>query len=106
MVALVIDVNEPVSNQEQKIATKIDEAGKAAIIVLNKWDLIENRSSGAMNEYIAELKRELKQLSFADIIFVSAKNKIRTNNLLTAAKNAYEQGGRKIRNGLIKSGTE
>ncbi len=101
VVALVMDVNEPVSNQEQKLATKIEEAGKAAIIVLNKWDLMEDRSSRTMNRFTAEIKNELKQLSFADIVFSSAKNKLRTNDLLTAAKNAYAQGGKKVQTALL-----
>ena len=101
VVALVIDVNEPVSNQEQKLATKIDEAGKPAIIVLNKWDLMEDRSSRTMNRFTAEMRSELKQLSFASVIFSSAKNKLRTNDLLTAAKQAYEQGGRKVQTALL-----
>ncbi len=101
VVALVIDVNEPISNQEQKIATKIDEAGKAAVIVLNKWDLVTDRSSGAMNEYSASVRRELKQLSFAEVIFTSAKNKLRTNNLLTAAKVAYEAANKRVSTSLL-----
>jgi GTP-binding protein len=86
VVALVMDINEPISNQEQKLATKIEEAGKAAIIVLNKWDLIEDRSSKNMNKFKDEIKSEIKQLRFADVIFSSAKNKLRTNDLLGAAK--------------------
>ena len=101
VVALVMDVSEPVSNQEQKLATKIDEAGKAAIIVLNKWDLIDDRSSRSMNRFKAEIQSELKQLAFADVIFSSAKNKLRTNELLTAAKKAYEQGGKKVATALL-----
>ncbi len=101
VVALLIDVNEPVSNQEQKLATKIEEAGKAAIIVMNKWDLMEDRSSRTMNRFTAEIKSELKQLAFADIIFSSAINKLRTNDLLTAAKKAYEQGGKKVQTALL-----
>jgi GTP-binding protein len=99
--ALVIDVNEPVSNQEQKLATKIEEAGKPAIIVCNKWDLIEDRSSRTMNRFTAEMRRELKQLSYAEVIFSSAKNKLRTNDLLSAAKRCYEQGGKKIQTALL-----
>ncbi len=101
VVALVVDVNEEISNQEQKIATKIDEAGKAAVIVLNKWDLVEDRSSGAMNEYTEHVRRELKQLSFAEVIFTSAKNKLRTHNLLTAAKKAYEQSSRRVPTAIL-----
>lgn len=101
VVALVMDVNEPVSNQEQKLATKIQEAGKAAIIVMNKWDLMEDRTSRTMNRFTTEVKSELKQLAFADIIFSSAKNKLRTNDLLTAAKKAYEQGGKKVQTALL-----
>lgn len=54
VVVQIIDSSEPISDQDQKIASKIAEAGRGVVIVMNKWDLFENKSSTKMNE----LKKE------------------------------------------------
>jgi GTP-binding protein len=96
VVALMLDVNEPISNQEQKLATRIEDAGKPTIIVFNKWDLISEKSPRSMKEFSANAQEELRVLRFAEVMFVSAKNKLRTHNLLTAATKAYENANRRI----------
>jgi len=101
VVALVIDVNEEISNQEQKLATKIEEAGKAVVIVLNKWDLMNDRSSGSMNKFLASVQQELKQLSFAEVMFISAKDKLRTHKLFNAAKQAYENASKRVPTAIL-----
>ncbi len=101
VVALMLDASEPISNQEQKLATKIDEAGKATVLVFNKWDLIPEKSSRTMNEFSATTKEELRVLNFAETIFVSAKNKLRTHNLLTAARKAYENANRRVATAVL-----
>ena len=101
VVALMLDASEPISNQEQKLATKIEEAGKAAVIVFNKWDQVTEKTSRTMKEFSATAKEELRVLHFAEVIFVSAKNKLRTNNLLTAATKAYENANRRVATAVL-----
>ncbi len=69
VVALILDVSQPISDQDQKIGGKIEDAGKPVVLVLNKWDLIPDRSSQQMNDLIEETKRELRHLHYAEIVF-------------------------------------
>ncbi len=101
VVALMLDASQEISNQEQKLATKIEEAGKPAVIVFNKWDLVSDKSSRSMNEFLATVKRELRTLDFADAIFVSATNRLRINNLLLSARKAYEQSCQRISTAVV-----
>lgn len=101
VVVMVIDVNEPITDQDQKIASKIEEAGRGVVIVMNKWDLEENKSSGAMNKIIEEVKAELRPLAHAEILFTSAQNHTRVGKIIEAAERAYEQTHRRISTNLV-----
>jgi len=99
--AVMLDANEEITEQDQKIASKIEEAGKAAVIVLNKWDLIENKTSKLMNDTTKKIKEELRSLAFAEVLFVSALTHQRASKILEAAVRAYEQTKRRISTGLL-----
>ena len=101
VVVLILDAGEEISDQEKKIAGKIVEAGKAAVIVLNKWDLIENKSSQAMNEYSANVKRDLRALSFAEILFTSTITRQRTNKILEAMERAWSESKKRVGTSLL-----
>lgn len=101
VVVLVVDVNEPITDQDQKIASKIEEAGRGVVVVMNKWDLEENKSSGAMNKIIEEVKAELRPLAHAEILFTSALNHTRVGKIIEAAERAYEQTHRRISTNLV-----
>jgi len=93
---LVLDATEPVSDQDQKIATRIEKSGKAAVIVLNKWDLVEDRSSKHMNELSEEIRSQLRQLGHAPIVFASALKQQRVNKILEAAHQAWQESNKRI----------
>lgn len=80
VVILVIDATENVSEQDLKIAGIIKEAGKACLILINKWDLIE-KDSKSMEEYTENIKDALDFLDFAPVLFVSAKTGQRLTKL-------------------------
>jgi GTP-binding protein len=101
VVALMLDATETISDQDQKIASRIEESGKAAVIVINKWDLVEDRSSSAMNKFIDEVKSELRQIAFSEVIFTSAITKQRVAKILEAAERAFEQSRRRVTTSLI-----
>jgi GTPase len=101
VVALVLDVSQPISDQDQKIGGKIEEAGKPVVLVLNKWDLIPDRSSKQMNDIIEETKRELRHLSYAEIVFTSAETKQRLPKIIEAAERALQESTRRISTSLI-----
>jgi GTPase len=98
---LMLDASAEITEQDQKIASKIEEAGKAAVIVLNKWDLIENKTSKLMNDTTKMVKTELRALAFAEVLFVSALTHQRATKILEAAEKAYEQTKRRISTGLL-----
>ena len=97
---MVIDATKGVTEQDAKIAGYIDEKGKAAIIVINKWDAIE-KNTGTMNEYTAKVREELKFMAYAPVLFISALTGQRTDRVLEAVKAVYEQASRRITTGLL-----
>lgn len=101
VVVHVIDVAEEISEQDQRIAGKIEEAGRAVVLVMNKWDLKEDKSSGSMNKIIEEVKSELRHVAYAEVLFTSAINKVRVRKILDAAKSAHEQTMRRVPTSLV-----
>lgn len=101
VVVLILDATCEISDQDQKIAAKIDEAGKAAVIVYNKWDLVDDRSSKAMNQFINEAHTQLSTLSFAEVLFVSTLTRQRVHNIIEAAERAVAQTKKRITTALV-----
>ena len=101
VVVLMLDATEPISDQDKKIASKIVDAGKAVVIVVNKWDLIENKSSRLMNEYTANLRRDLRALSFAEVLFTSALTRQRSGKILEAVERASEKTNKRMSTSLL-----
>ncbi len=97
---MMIDATQGVTEQDTKIAGYVDEQGKAAIIVINKWDAIE-KDTGTMNEYVAKVREELKFMAYAPIVFISALTGQRTGKILEAVREAYAQATRRVTTGLL-----
>lgn len=97
---MVIDATQGVTEQDSKIAGYIDEQGKAAIIVINKWDAIE-KDTGTMNEYVAKVREGLKFMQYAPVLFISALTGQRTNRVLETVRAVYEQASRRVTTGLL-----
>lgn len=93
---LILDATQPVSDQDQKIASRIEKSGKAAVIVLNKWDLVEGRSSQHMNQLSEEIHSQLRQLGHAQIVFVSALTRQRVTKIIEIAKLAWQESKKRI----------
>lgn len=70
--ALLVDASTGVTNQDRHIAGEILSRGKAMVIVVNKWDLV-SRSPRGTEAAISQVRRELRGVDFAPILFVSAK---------------------------------
>lgn len=77
---LMIDVNEGVTEQDAKIAGKAHEAGKAIIIAINKWDEYD-KENGTLENYTKTVYQKLAYLTYAPIIFISAKTGQRVEKL-------------------------
>ncbi len=77
---LMIDANEGVTEQDTKIAGLAHEAGKAVIIAINKWDEY-NKENGTLENYTKDVYNRLAYLSYAPILFISAKTGQRVEKL-------------------------
>ena len=77
---LMIDANEGVTEQDTKIAGLAHEAGKAVIIAINKWDEY-NKENGTLENYTKDVYNKLSYLSYAPIIFISAKTGQRVDKI-------------------------
>lgn len=86
---LVIDATRGVAEQDQKIGGMIKDAGKACIILVNKWDLIE-KDNHTMDEYIDQIRDALSFLDYAPILFVSALSGQRLSKLLPLVNQVME----------------
>ena len=79
---LMLDAKEGLTEQDKRIAGIAHEELKPIIIVMNKWDLVENKNNATMKKMKEELYAELPFLSYAPIEFISALTGQRTTNLL------------------------
>ena len=77
---MLIDANEGVTDQDAKIAGEAHEAGKGIIIVVNKWDEYE-KDTGTLEQYKKDIYQKLAYLSYAPILFISAKTGQRVGKL-------------------------
>jgi GTPase len=76
---LVIDATEPLTAQDAHIAGYIEKAGKGVIILVNKWDLVTEKNQTEYTEYIQD---KLKFVSYAPILYISAKSGQRVNKIM------------------------
>ena len=97
---MVIDATQGVTEQDSKIAGYIDEKGKAAIIVINKWDAIE-KDNHTMSEFTKKVREELKFMAYAPILYISALTGQRTNRVIETVDQVYEQASRRVTTGLL-----
>ncbi|MEF9972770.1 MAG: ribosome biogenesis GTPase Der [Clostridia bacterium] len=97
---LVIDAQEGVSEQDAKIAGYIDEQGKAAIILVNKWDAME-KETGTVEAYTKTVREALKFMDYAPILYISALSGQRTHKILDMVRSVYAQASRRITTGLL-----
>ncbi len=97
---LMINAEEGISDQDTKIAGIAHENGKACIIVVNKWDLIE-KDNKTMNKFIKNIESELKYMPYAPILFISALTGQRIHKLFGMIKTVFENNTRRISTGLL-----
>ena len=97
---MVIDATQGVTEQDSKIAGYIDEQGKAAVIVVNKWDAKE-KETGTLEKYVKEVREKLRFMAYAPVIFISAKTGQRVNRVLDTVRSVNEQASRRVTTGLL-----
>ncbi|MBR4528739.1 MAG: ribosome biogenesis GTPase Der [Lachnospiraceae bacterium] len=100
VVVLVIDAAEGVTEQDAKIAGIAHENGKAVIIAVNKWDLIE-KDNKTVNEYTAKIRSVLSFIPYAEIIFLSAKSGQRLTKLYSLIDMVSENHALRVQTGVL-----
>lgn len=100
VVLIMIDANEGVTEQDTKIAGFAHERGKASVIVVNKWDVVE-KDDKTMNKIKEKVVEDLKYMSYAPVIFISAKTGQRVEKLYELINYVHEQHGRRVSTGVL-----
>ena len=99
---LMIDANIGVSEQDQRIAGLAKEAGKGIIVAVNKWDSIK-KATFTMKTYERELAENLKFISYAPVVFISATEGIRIDNLMSLVKRVAASQKKRIKTSILNS---
>ena len=97
---LVLDAVDGVTEQDQRLAGRIEEQGRACLIVVNKWDLITKNSS-TIYEFEKTLRSKLYFLDWSKMIFISALNGQRVKNLFEFAIQAVNEHSRRVTTSVV-----
>ena len=97
---IMIDARDGVTEQDTKIAGLAHEAGKASIVVVNKWDRVE-KETGTMEKMRKEIMRDLSFMSYAPILFISALTGQRTDRLFELINFVNDQSSMRITTGML-----
>ena len=98
---IMIDALEGFSEQDSKIAGYAHEQGKGCVVCINKWDAVENKTDKTMNEFLKSLEIDFSFMSYAPILFISAKTGQRIPKLFETINMVYEQNGRRVTTGML-----
>lgn len=100
VVLVVINGEEGIIEQDKKIAGYAHQAGRAVIIVINKWDAIE-KDDKTLNKFEKKVRDHFQFLSYAPIIFVSAKTRQRLNNVLPMVEKVAENHSLRVQTSVL-----
>jgi len=97
---IMIDANDGVTEQDTKIAGYAHEQGKASIITVNKWDMIE-KETGTLEKMRKEILQELDFMNYAPVVFISAKTGQRVERLFELVDYVYDQASFRVQTGML-----
>ena len=97
---ILIDASEGITEQDEKIAGIAHEAGKACVIVVNKWDLVEKDNS-SVKTFTDKIRTALAYMPYAPILFISAKTGQRLPKLFEHIVYVNEQASLRISTGML-----
>ena len=97
---IVLNAEEGVTEQDTKIAGYVHEEGKAAIIVVNKWDAVE-KDTYTLEAFRKQVLEDLKFMDYAPVVFISALTGQRVPKVLETVKAVYVQASRRVTTGLL-----
>ena len=99
---IMIDAQDGVTEQDTKVAGLAHDAGKACIIVVNKWDLVE-KDGKTMDRMREDIRRDLSYMPYAPIVFISAMTGQRVSRLFELINYVREQASMRITTGMLNS---
>ncbi|MBQ7152453.1 MAG: ribosome biogenesis GTPase Der [Clostridia bacterium] len=97
---IMIDATEGITEQDEKIAGIAHEAGKASIIIVNKWDLIEKDNS-TVNKFNEKILTALSYMTYAPILYISAKTGQRVDKIFEQILYVFNQSRMRISTGML-----
>ena len=100
VVLIVVDAEQGLSEQDVRIAGYVHEEGKASVVIVNKWDLIE-KDTHTMNKFKKDLLTDLAFMSYVPMLFISAKTGQRVEKVLQMANEVYAQTCTRISTGTL-----
>ena len=100
VVLLVIDALDGITEQDQKLAGRIEDEGRACVLVINKWDAVE-KDSHTIYEYDKQLRSKIYFLDWASHVYVSALTGQRVPKILDAVDAAVEQHRRRVTTAVV-----
>ena len=99
---IMIDAREGVTEQDTKVAGMAHDAGKASVIIVNKWDLVE-KETNTMKRMIDEIRRDLSYMTYAPILFISAMTGQRVERVFEQINYVNEQTGIRLTTGMLNN---
>ena len=100
---ILIDANDGVTEQDTKIAGLVHEAGKATIIVVNKWDAVADKETNTMRDMEAKVRQGLSYMLYAPVLFLSALTGSRVDKLFQLIQDVYAQNTMRITTGALNN---
>ncbi len=100
---ILVDANEGVTEQDTKIAGLVHEAGKAAIIVVNKWDAVTDKETNTMRDKELAVMDGLSYMTYAPVVFISALTGSRVDRLFDVIQEVNRQNTSRITTGALNS---
>ena len=97
---IMIDAQEGITEQDEKIAGLAHEAGKASIVVVNKWDAVE-KDNATVNEYTKKITGALAYMTYAPLVFVSALTGQRLKNIFEQIVYVHNQARTRVTTGML-----
>jgi len=97
---ILADAAEGITAQDERIAGLAHEAGKASIIVINKWDTVE-KDNNTVNDFVKDIRKSLAYMQYAPIQFISAKTGQRVDKLYEMINNVHAEASKRIPTGVL-----
>jgi GTP-binding protein len=97
---IMIDANDGVTEQDTRIAGYAHEQGKASIIAVNKWDMIE-KGTGTLEDYRKKVYKDLEFMNYAPVVFISAKTGQRVDRLYELIDFVNNQASFRVQTGVL-----